>query len=32
METAGTQFRAADLIHDNHFFDAVRKAVQDHRG
>jgi hypothetical protein len=32
METAGTQLRAADLSHDEHFWDAVRKAVLDHRG
>jgi hypothetical protein len=31
METAGLQLHAADLIHDDHFWDAVRRAVQDHR-
>jgi hypothetical protein len=32
METAGANIHAADLAHDEHFWDAVRRAVQDHRG
>jgi hypothetical protein len=31
LEASGTNILAADLVNDDHFWDAVRKAVQDHR-